>query len=330
MNQEDVIIVGAGPCGLSAAIYLQKEGYNPLVLEKGNIVQSIFRYPTHQQFFSSSDKLEIGEMPFVIEDRKPKRNQALAYYREVVKRNGIRVHGFEQVTGIVKKEDESGFLITTGRTIKQGVGRYEARYVIIATGYYDHPNMMNIPGERLPKVYHYFKEAHPFFDCDVVVIGGKNSAIDTAMECQKAGARVTVLYRGSGYSKSIKPWILPEFESLVRHGKVAMLFNAEVKEIGEDTVVYSKSGQVFAIKNDIVFAMTGYHPDHSFLQQMGVNIVKETGCPVYDPKTMETNVRGIFIAGVIAAGNDANTIFIENGRFHGENIARAIAQKDRA
>lgn len=330
VNQEDVIIIGAGPCGLSAALYLKKEGYNPLVLEKGNIVQSIFRYPTHQQFFSSSDKLEIGDMPFVIEDRKPKRNQALAYYREVVNRNGIRVRGFERVAGIVKKTDESGFLVHTERTIKSGGEHYRARFVIIATGYYDSPNMMNIPGERLPKVYHYFKEAHPFFDCDVVVIGGKNSAIDTAMECQKAGSRVTVLYRGDGYSKSIKPWILPEFESLVRHGKVAMLFNTEVREIRENAVVYSKDGRDFEIRNDIVFAMTGYHPDHAFLQQIGVNIVKETGCPVYDPESMETNVPGVFIAGVIAAGNDANTIFIENGRFHGEKIARAILRKARA
>ncbi|WP_141604222.1 YpdA family putative bacillithiol disulfide reductase [Terrilactibacillus laevilacticus] len=326
---EDVIIIGAGPCGLSAAIYLKNEGYNPLVIEKGNIVQAIYRYPTHQQFFSSSDKLEIGNMPFVIEDRKPRRNQALSYYREVVKRQNIRVNSFEEVIK-VEKQDDGIFHVLTKLDKNLGEKSYQARYIIIATGYYDHPNLMGIPGENSPKVYHYFKEAHPFFDCDVVVIGGKNSAIDTTMECHKAGARVTVIYRGSSYSKSIKPWILPEFESLVKHGKVNMIFDAEVTEIKEKSVVYMKDGKTSEIKNDIVFAMTGYHPDQSMLKSMGVDIEKDTGKPVYNPQTMETNVKGIFIAGVIAAGNDANEIFIENGRFHGDPISQTIVMRDKA
>jgi thioredoxin reductase (NADPH) len=322
MKEEKIIIVGGGPCGLAAAIALQDVGYRPLVIEKGNIVNSIYHFPTHQTFFSTSDRLEIGGVPFITENRKPKRNQALAYYREVVTRKQVRVQTFEKVEQ-VEKQDDGTFLVQTTK------GQYRAEYVIIATGYYDNPNYMNIPGEDLPKVTHYFKEAHPYYNTDCVVIGGKNSSVDAALELVKAGARVTVLYRGSGYSPSIKPWILPEFDSLVRKGIIKMEFNAHVKEITEDAVIYQVGDEIKKIKNDFVFAMTGYHPDHEFLKKMGVGVDPETGRPLYDPETMETNVRGIFIAGVIAAGNDANEIFIENGRFHGEQIAACIAKREK-
>ncbi|BDG46709.1 MULTISPECIES: YpdA family putative bacillithiol disulfide reductase [Parageobacillus] len=322
MKEEKIIIVGGGPCGLAAAIALQDVGYRPLVIEKGNIVNSIYHFPTHQTFFSTSDRLEIGGVPFITENRKPKRNQALAYYREVVTRKQVRVQTFEKVEQ-VEKQDDGTFLVQTTK------GRYRAEYVIVATGYYDNPNYMNIPGENLPKVTHYFKEAHPYYNTDCVVIGGKNSSVDAALELVKAGARVTVLYRGSGYSPSIKPWILPEFDSLVRKGIIKMEFNAHVKEITEDAVIYEVGGERKKIKNDFVFAMTGYHPDHEFLKKMGVGVDPETGRPLYDPETMETNVRGIFIAGVIAAGNDANEIFIENGRFHGGQIAACIAKREK-
>ncbi|GGH79076.1 thioredoxin reductase (NADPH) [Pullulanibacillus pueri] len=321
----DIIIIGAGPCGLSAAIRLQEAGFNPLIIEKGNIVQALYNYPTHQQFFSTSNKLEIGDMPFVIEDRKPKRNQALAYYRDVVKRKKINVNAFEEVVKVEKAKDGSFEVHTVFRGEEARV--YQAKDVVVSTGYYDHPNYMDIPGETLPKVFHYFKEAHPYFDCDVVVIGGKNSAVDAAMELHHAGARVTVIYRGSDYSSSVKPWILPEFQSLVRHGYVNMIFEAEVKEILPEAVVYHHEGKEYSLKNDYVFAMTGYHPDHSFLQSMGVKVEKESGRPIFNPETMETNVPGIFIAGVIAAGNDANEIFIENGRFHGDAITQAITKR---
>jgi thioredoxin reductase (NADPH) len=326
MQNEQVIIIGGGPCGLAAAIALQNVGIDALVIEKGNIVNAIYHYPTHQTFFSSSEKLEIGGVAFITENRKPVRNQALAYYREVVKRKKLRIHSFEKVDEVVK--DNGAFLVRT--TKRDGVqGDYTAKYIIVATGYYDNPNYMNVPGEELPKVSHYFKEAHPYFDCDVAVIGGKNSSVDAALELDKAGARVTVLYRGEAYSPSVKPWILPEFDALVRNGTITMVFQSHVKEITEHSLTYTVNGEEFTIANDFVFAMTGYHPDHSFLARMGVKNDPKTGRPLYNPETMETNQEGIFIAGVIAAGNNANEIFIENGRFHGDAIAKAIVSRER-
>ncbi|MCR8851915.1 YpdA family putative bacillithiol disulfide reductase [Lysinibacillus fusiformis] len=319
MQQADAIIVGGGPCGLAAAIALQNIGLNPIVIEKGNIVNAIYHYPTHQTFFSTSERLGIGDVPFIIEGRKPKRNQALVYYREVVRLKNIQVNRFEKVQSVVK--NNGMFTVTSDKD------HYETPNVIIATGYYDHPNFLNITGEQLPKVFHYFKEGHEFFDTDVLVIGGKNSAVDAALELNKAGARVTVAYRGSEYSPSIKPWVLPEFEGVVKTGEVDMHFNTNVLEIREHEVVLEIDGQEKVLKNDFVFAMTGYHPDHSFIKAMGVDIDDETGRPYFTPETMETNVEGLFIAGVIAAGNNANEIFIENGRFHGDCIAQTIAQR---
>lgn len=320
MQQEDCIIIGGGPCGLSAALALKQIGKNPLVIEKGNIVNAIYRYPTHQTFFSTSEKLEIGDVPFLTVSRKPKRNEALTYYREVVRRKNLRIQRFETVESV--KKQGGFFKVITNRKI------YEARYVIIATGYYDNPNTLGIKGENLHKVTHYFKEGHPYFDTDVAVIGGKNSAIDAALELQKAGARVTVLYRGGKYSSSIKPWVLPDFEALARDGEINMVFNAEVVEITEKSIIYVGEKGREEIPNDFVFAMTGYHPDHSFIKAMGVQLDDLSGRPQFNPETMETNVTDLFIAGVIAAGNNANEIFIENGRFHGGQIAAAIQKKE--
>lgn len=319
MIETDVIIVGGGPCGLSAAIEIEKTGRNVLVIEKGNIVNSIYNYPTHQTFFSSSIKLSIGDIPFITAKEKPKRNDALVYYREVVKMKNINVNSYEKVEDVVK--ERVGFRVITDKI------EYVAKNVVIATGYYDNPNKLDAEGADLPNVHHYFKEAHPFFGKKVVVIGGKNSAVDAALELERAGATVTVVYRGSDYSPSVKPWILPGFDSLVRNGAIDMHFNAHVKKITEKNVVIEKEGTTFEIDNDDVFAMIGYHPDHNFLQKIGIDIDAESGLPSFDEETMETNIKGIYIAGVIAAGNNANQIFIENGRFHGGQIARAMAEE---
>ncbi|WP_027954442.1 MULTISPECIES: YpdA family putative bacillithiol disulfide reductase [Halobacillus] len=326
-QQEKAIIIGGGPCGMSAAIELQKAGIEPLIIEKGNIVNSIYHYPTHQTFFSSSEKLEIGEIPFISERQKPVRNEALAYYRAVAEREDLRVHTYEKVQQVERVTN--GFIIHTEKSSGEQ-SSYAADQVIVATGYYDQPNFMGVQGEELPKVMHYFKEGHPYYNKNVVIIGGKNSAADAALELEKSGAQVTVLYRGEDYSKSIKPWILPQFEALVRKGIVTMEFCANVKEITQDAVLYECNGEEKSVANDFVFAMTGYQPDHSFLTKMGVEINEETGRPSFNEDTMETNVPGIYIAGVIAAGYNNNEIFIENGRHHGGKIAASIAAESKA
>ena len=319
----DCIIIGAGPCGLSAAIEMQDRGLSVEVIEKGNIVEAIYQYPTHQTFFSSSEKLEIGGVPFINKELKPKRQDALVYYREVVKRKQITIRPFETVQHIKKIED--GFKVSSIRS-EEEVTR-EARAIVLATGYYGIPNKMNVPGEELPHVFHYFKEGHPFYGQEVVVIGGKNSSVDAAIELEKAGAHVTLLYRGEAYSPSIKPWVLPNFEALVRAEKVKMVFDATIDSITSTHVHYKEQGEATAIKADFVFAMTGYTPDVGLFADAGVVIDGETGIPDFDEETMESNVPGIYIAGVVAAGYDANKIFIENGRFHGELIAANLAER---
>lgn len=321
---EHTIIVGAGPCGLSCALELQRYNIRPLIIEKGNIVETIYRFPTHQTFFSTSKNLEIGDFPFITDKFKPVRNEALAYYREVVKRNKLRIHPFETVTNIIKK-DELFYLYTNknGEEIQ-----YIAKHVIIATGYYDQPQYLNIPGENLPKVMHYFKEGHRYYNTDVVIIGGKNSAVDAALALYKAGANITVLYRGSTYSKSIKPWILPDFDSLIQKGRISMEFHAIVTEITENNVIYRVNNEVKYIKNDFVFAMTGYQPNISFLKKIGVNVDNTTGKPEKDENTFETNIPNLYVAGVIISGFNGNETFIENGRWHGKAIAASILKKN--
>ncbi|ASI35676.1 MULTISPECIES: YpdA family putative bacillithiol disulfide reductase [unclassified Exiguobacterium] len=321
----DCLIIGAGPCGLSAAIEMQDRGLAVEVIEKGNIVEAIYQYPTHQTFFSSSEKLEIGGVPFINKELKPKRQDALVYYREVVKRKEITIRPFETVERISKRADGEGFEVVSSR-MEETVTR-QARALVLATGYYGLPNKMDVPGEELPHVSHYFKEGHPFFGQDVVVIGGKNSSVDAAIELEKAGAHVTLLYRGEAYSPSIKPWVLPNFEALVRAEKVKMVFNATIDSITPTHVHYKEQGEATSIKADFVFAMTGYTPDVGLFADAGIMIDGETGIPDFNEETMESNVPGIYIAGVVAAGYDANKIFIENGRFHGELIATSLADR---
>lgn len=319
MNSVDAVIVGGGPCGLSAAIELQNIGLSVVVIEKGNIVHSIYNYPTHQTFFSSSLKLSIGKTPFITAMDKPKRNDALVYYRTVAQIEELQINSHERVEDVVKNGDQ--FTVKTDKAV------YSAKYVVVATGYYDQPNRLHVEGEDLPTVFHYFKEAHPYFNKKVTVIGGKNSAVDAALELQRAGAHVTVVYRNDTYSKSVKPWILPGFDSLVRNGQIDMYFNADVTKINEKAVTVNQQGESFDLESDYVFAMIGYHPDHAFLRKIGIEVDETSGRPIFNEESMETNVENLFIAGVIAAGNNANEIFIENGRFHGGMIAQSIQQQ---
>lgn len=324
-NNEEVIIIGAGPCGLATALALKKYGMNPLIIDKGNIVQAIYEFPTHQTFFSTSNKLEIGNIPFVSPNPKPVRKEALAYYREVASRNNLRIQSYEKVVDV--QSINGNLHITTERN--NHTKEYQANYLVFATGYYEQPQWMHVPGEDLSKVSHYFKEAHPYYGTNVAVIGGKNSAIDAALELYHAGANVTVLYRGDAYSESIKPWILPEFDSLVQKGEIELVFEAHVKNIKDDRVVYEKNGASYSIKNDFVFAMTGYKPNITLLKKCGIEVDKTTGRPVRNEETFETNIPHVYVAGVIISGFNGNETFIENGRYHGEHIAKSIEVQGR-
>ncbi len=323
---EEVIIVGAGPCGLSAAVELEKIGIRPLLLEKNCLVHSIYQYPVNLQFFSTPELLEIGGIPFATPNEKPMHQEALTYYRKVAQHFDLRIQSYEVVTTISKAD--GAFLLHTsdrfGRTYE-----YEARYVIMATGYFDHPNMIGIPGEDLSKVSHYYREAHPYSGMKVAIIGGNNSAVDAAMELQRVGAEVTVIYRQDTYSPNVKPWVQPIFESMVNKGRIRMLFRSSVIRIDTHSITISAEGEEQVLDNDFVLALTGFRPDRSFLQAIGVQLQGDYGIPVHDPATMETDVEGLYIAGVIASGANANEIFIETGRKHGKWIAEHIVEKKR-
>ncbi|WP_128894092.1 YpdA family putative bacillithiol disulfide reductase [Longirhabdus pacifica] len=325
MEKEKVIIIGAGPCGLSAAAECQKQGLNPLIIEKGSVVHSIYQYPTYLSFHSSADRLEIADIPFMTPNEKPTRHEGLNYYRTVASRLHLRIHMYEEVVQL-EKTAAGTFMMTTQHRTK-GKQQYETENVIIATGYFDHPKTLHIPGEDLPKVSHFYKEAHPYYQMKVAIIGGKNSAVDAAIELERAGAEVTVIYRQEALSPSVKAWTKPVFESLVAKDRINMLWSAEVNEIKEESIIYSQNGKRVEMENDFVFALTGYRPDRTFMTQLGIQIDQETGAPFFHEHSMESNVEGAYIAGVIAAGENANVIFIENGREHGKPIAQHIASK---
>ncbi|GIQ68246.1 YpdA family putative bacillithiol disulfide reductase [Xylanibacillus composti] len=322
---EKAIIIGAGPCGLATAAALQDKGIEPLVIEKGCIVQSIYEYPTFMQFHSTPDLLEIGGVPFVTPNDKPSRREGLEYYATVVRRRGIRVRTYEEVKQVIRREDQTFEVHTEDR---HGIAaRYETANVVVATGYFDWPNYLGVPGEDLPKVAHTFREAHPYVGRKVAIIGGRNSAVDAALELYRAGVDVTVVYRGEELTESVKSWVKPVFLSRAEKGKINMLWKTELLEITPATIIVSRNGTREEIPNDDVLVLTGFRPDRSFLRNMGVQTDPETGQPAYNPETMETNVHGIYIAGVVAAGSRANVIYIENGRFHGQQVADAIAAK---
>ncbi|WP_058302133.1 YpdA family putative bacillithiol disulfide reductase [Gorillibacterium timonense] len=318
---EQVIIIGAGPCGLSAAAELKEAGLDPLVIEKGSIVHSIYRYPTYLTFHSTPELLEIGGIPFVTPNEKPTRLEGLNYYRMVAERKKLRIRTYEEVTAI-HRTDQGFRLSLTDRLGRESC--CEAQHVVIATGYFDHPNELNIPGEELAKVSHYYTEAHPYAGLKIVIVGGNNSAMDAALELVRVGAEVTIVYRGAELSPYIKAWTRPVIESMMEKKRIRMLFESELKEIREDAVRIAVDGQEIWIDNDFVLALTGFKPNREPLVQAGVTVNEQTGAPLYDPETMRTNVPGLYIAGVVAAGNRANDIFIETGRHHGRLIARDL------
>ncbi|WP_239616017.1 YpdA family putative bacillithiol disulfide reductase [Cohnella mopanensis] len=326
-QQEQAIVIGAGPCGLSAALELQAAGFEPLLIEKNAVVHSIYQYPTYMQFFSTSELLEIGGIPFTTPNDKPTRREALQYYRDVVLRRGLRIRAYESAISIDRLANGQFRIETADRFGTTLI--YEARYVVMATGYFDHPNLLGIPGENLTKVTHFFQEAHPYTGMKVTIIGGNNSAVDAAMELLRVGAEITVVYRGDHYSPSIKPWVRPLFESMVNKGKIRMLFASRVVAIDERSVTIQPNepgSPSYSLDNDFVLALTGFRPERTLLTNAGAVVDSESTIPSFNPETMETNVPGLFIAGVIAAGREANEIFIESGRHHGELIARHIVE----
>jgi len=317
----DVAIIGAGPCGLAAAISARAAGLETLVFDAECVVSSITQYPTYATFFSTAEKLSLGAVPFVTAGEKPSRRDALAYYRAVVRYFGIPVRQYEPVSRV--DGTEGAFVV---RTSRRGVERVtEARNVIIATGYWGSPNRLGVPGEDLPHVSHAYREGHYAFQQNAVVVGGGNSAAEAALDLWRAGAHVTLVHFGPTFDKKIKPWVLPDFTNRVAEGSIQAVWNSRVVEIEpEDVVVRSTDKSIARLPADHVFLMTGFAPSVGLLEQAGVSIDRATGIPRHDPTTLETDVPGIFIAGVVVAGYDANKVFIENGRFHGDQIVARI------
>jgi thioredoxin reductase (NADPH) len=318
MESFDVIIVGAGPTGLACGIELKRRGLNAVLIEKGCVVNSLYHYPTHMMFFTTPELLEIGEIPMTSLGEKPGRTEALKYYRRVTDYFKLNVHQYERVLKIAGSDGNFG--------VETNKSTYRARKIILATGYYDLPNKLNVPGEDLDKVIHYYKEPHPYYDHEVVVVGGKNSAAIAALELFWTGARVTLVHRGRSISDRVKYWIKPNIENRIKSGEITGYFESRLIEILPKSVVVETPGGVITLKNDFVFALTGYHPDLDFMASLGIRLESDTQKPRTNPDTLESDRPGVYLAGVIVAGMHTNEIFIENGRFHGKKIAHAIAE----
>lgn len=343
-EQFDVLVIGAGPTGLACAIDAQREGFRVALVDKGCLCNSLFHYPSNMTFFTTPELLEIGNIPFSSPNQKPNRSEALEYYRKVAQHYRLDIRQYQHVERVEKKggkagpsapsatadfardDISSGFIIYCA----DASGRphtYQARAIVVATGYYDLPNCLGIPGEDLPKVFHYYGDPHPYYDHDVLVIGGKNSAAIAALDLWRHGARVTLVHRGEKMHRHVKYWILPDIENRIKHDEIHGHFNTTAEEIALDTVRLRTPEGVRTIKNDFVFALTGYHPDFAFLESLGVRLEGDDRTPVFNPHTLESNVPGIYLAGVVCAGKRTNEIFIENGRFHGAQIAAGMKQK---
>lgn len=320
----DLLVIGAGPTGLACGIEAQRAGLRVVLVDKGCVCNSLFHYPSHMTFFTTSELLEIGDIPFPSPHAKPTRNEALEYYRQVAAFYKLDVRQYQRVERVAGADGDFSVHIVDrfGRT-----GTLHARKLAMATGYYDLPNYMNVPGEDLSKVHHYYNDPHPFFGTDVVVIGGKNSAAIAALELWRHGARVTLVHREGGIHRHVKYWIKPDIENRIKNGQIQAYFESNVVEITPDTVVVETPAGRQVLRNDFVFAMTGYRPDFDFLESLGVEFQGPDRLPLCDPETLESNVPGVYLAGVIVAGSRTNEIFIENGRFHGKQIARALTVK---
>ena len=316
----DVLIIGAGPIGLNCALEADKNGLSYVIIEKGTIVNSLYNYPLYMRFFSTADKLEIAEIPFITTSPKPGRQDALEYYQGIARQKALKIKLYEKVVNISKNER---FEIQTSKA------KYLAKNVIIATGFYDIPKLLNVPGENLPKVKHYYTEPYPYASQKVVVIGASNSAVDAALETYRKGAEVTMIIKGSEISKSVKYWVKPDIENRIAEGSIKAYFNAEMIEIKENSVIFKDEwGKIHEIENDFVLAMTGYLPDFEFLKNSGIELKGDSLVPAYDPETMETNVANLYLAGVVCGGKDTHLWFIENSRIHAEMIVNHIADRN--
>jgi len=320
----DVLVIGAGPTGLACGIEAQRRRLKTVVVDKGCLVNSLFHYPAGMVFFTTPELLEIGDMPFSSAHQKPTREEALEYYRKVAQHYQLDVRQYQRVARVEGRDGD--FCVGAFDQHKRPLA-YRTRKLILATGYYDLPNIMGIPGEELPKVTHYYREPHPYSNSDVLVIGGANSAAISALDLYRHGARVTLVHWGPGIDAHVKYWIKPDIENRIKNREIKAYFGSTVKEIRtDDVLVQTPEGEV-CVKNDFVLALTGYHPDFDFLRGLGIRLAEDKCRPLCDPQTLESNVPGIYLAGVIVAGSATSEIFIENGRFHGRQIAEDLERK---
>ena len=325
MSDLDVLIIGGGPAGVAASIECKEKGLSHLVIEKGSIVESLRKFPTNMVYFTTPDLLEVGDLPLVTSREKPSRLEALKYYRRVAERYRLPLNLYERVEEVARQNG----LFRVRTTPRVGEAQsYRAPNVIVATGYYDNPNLLGVPGEDLPKVSHYYREAHPYYQMEVAVIGGANSAAETALDLFRSGVKVTLIHRETELSSHIKYWVRPDIDNRIKRGEIPALFETEVVEILPDKLrLKTKDGRRSEMANDFVLALIGYHPDYPFLESMGIEIEPEKGRPVHDPETLETNVPGLYVAGGMVSGRETNKIFIENGRFHGGKIVSHLAAR---
>jgi thioredoxin reductase (NADPH) len=323
MATYDVICIGAGPTGLACAIEARRAGMRPLVIDKGCLCNSIYHYPVNMVFFTTPELLEIGDLPLVCAAEKPTRVEALKYYRRTAEHYDLELRLYEKVLYVQGSDGKFAVHTETEKKIKQ---KYTAKKIVVATGYYDLPNELKIPGEDLPHVSHYYTEPFPFWREPVVVIGGKNSAAEAALDLYRNGANVTLVHRDAQLGATIKYWVRPDIENRIKAGQIQALFQTQVKEITRDEVIVSNGGGEKGIPAKQVFALTGYHPDFEFIESLGVRLDPETRKPAIDPNTLESNVPGIHLAGVVIGGRHTGEIFIENGRFHGKQIIEALTR----